>query len=106
MSEQVLFKNARVFDGKNADCLEGTSVLVVDGVIQEVSMSHVNSGTAKTINVNGRTLIPGLIDAHVHACASDVDLRKIEEHGEAYRTAFAARCLGHALSSGGCITLR
>ena len=51
-------------------------------------------------DVGGRTLMPGLIDAHIHAFASDVAVQRIEAFGETYRTAHAVRMLGHALSCG------
>ena len=54
----------------------------------------INAKDAQLIDVGGRTLMPGMIDAHVHAFASDVAVQKIEALGEAYRTAHAARMLG------------
>jgi imidazolonepropionase-like amidohydrolase len=97
----LLFKNARIFDGHSADCAEGMSVLVEGGVIREVSAQAVTAAKdARTIDVGGRTLMPGLIDCHTHAYASDVSIAKVEMHGPAYRTAHAVRMLGHALDSG------
>jgi imidazolonepropionase-like amidohydrolase len=97
---QLLFKNARIFDGVNADCAEGMSVRVADGRIQEISAGALQGGDARVIDVGGRTLMPGLIDAHVHAFASDVAVQRVEALGEAYRTAHAVRMLGHALQCG------
>jgi imidazolonepropionase-like amidohydrolase len=37
----------------------------------------------QVIDVGGRTLMPGLIDAHVHALASDVAVARVEALGEA-----------------------
>lgn len=96
----LLFTNARVFDGSSADCPEGMNVLVADGLIREVSDRPVSAAGARTIDVAGRTLMPGLIDAHVHAFASDVSVQKIEAMGQTYRTAHAVRMLGHALDCG------
>lgn len=50
------------------EALERQSVLVVDGVIAEVGASgEVSSPTGgRVIDGQGRTLLPGLIDAHVH----------------------------------------
>ena len=97
---QLLFRNARVFDGHEADCPRGMSVLVADGVIQEVSARPIKAPKARVIDVAGRTLMPGLIDAHTHAYASDVNVFKIETVGPAYRTAHAVRMLGFALDCG------
>lgn len=97
---QIVFKNARVFDGTHADCPEGMWVKIADGLIQEVSAKPIVAGDARVIDVGGRTLMPGLIDAHIHAFASDVSVHRIESLGEAYRTAHAVRMLGHALDCG------
>lgn len=63
----VLFKNARIFDGTNADCPEGMQVIVEDGLIREVSEKTIKADKAQVIDVGRRTLMPGLIDAHIHA---------------------------------------
>jgi imidazolonepropionase-like amidohydrolase len=97
---QLIFKNARIFDGINADCPEGMSVRVADGRIQEVSAQPFGGQDVHVLDVAGRTLMPGLIDAHVHAFASDVLIQRIEALGEAYRTAHAVRMLTHALQCG------
>jgi imidazolonepropionase-like amidohydrolase len=96
----VLFENARVFDGRSEACPDGMSVLVEDGTIREVSDRPIASGRARRIDVGGRTLMPGLIDLHVHAYASHMDVGAIEGFGEAYNTAHAARMMGHALDCG------
>jgi len=96
----VLLKNARVFDGFSGDCPEGMQVLVEGGTIREVSAKPLKVADAQVIDVGGRTLMPGLIDAHTHAYASDVNVQKIELAGDAYRTAYAVRMLGFALDCG------
>jgi imidazolonepropionase-like amidohydrolase len=97
---QLLFNNARLFDGTHADCAEGMHVLVADGQIKEISAKPNQASNAQAIDVAGRTLMPGLIDAHVHAFASDVAVAKVDSLGEAYRTAHAVRMLKHALQCG------
>src|SRR5579864_6630320 len=96
----LLLKNARIFDGTNADCPEGMYISISDGLIQEVSARPITAAGAPPIDVGGRTLMPGLIDAHLHAYCSDVSMQKIEAIGEPYRTAHAIRMLGHALDCG------
>ena len=66
MRPYIIFANARVFDGVSDELTEGIHVAVENGLIQEVSSSPIVSRTAITIDVAGRTLMPGLIDAHVH----------------------------------------
>lgn len=96
----ILFKNARIFDGTRESCPEGMFVRVADGRIQEISDQCPTFVDGQIIDVGGRTLMPGMIDAHVHAFASDVSVQKIEALGEAYRTAHAVRMLEHSLHCG------
>lgn len=97
---QTILENARVFDGVSEDCPEGMSVLVEDGTIREVSDRPITSSAARRIDVAGKTLMPGLIDLHVHSYFSDLDPRVLNDRDAPYRTAYAARKLGHALDSG------
>ncbi len=96
----TLLRNARVFDGVSDECPAGMEVLVEGGVIREVSSRPLQAKEARVIDVGGRTLMPGLIDAHIHAYGSDLNVQKIDLAGDAYRTAYAARMLGHALDCG------
>lgn len=99
--QTLIIKNARIFDGVHADCAEGMSVLIADGLIQEVSAQSIKvDGGAQEIDAGGRTLMPGMIDAHLHAFASDVSVQRIEQLGETYRAAHAVRMLQHALACG------
>lgn len=101
MTRSLLLRNARVFDGTNADCPEGLSVRVEDGIIRELSAAPIAAGEdTQVIDCAGRTLMPGLIDCHVHAFAADVSVLRIEQLGEAYRSAHAVRMLQHALACG------
>jgi imidazolonepropionase-like amidohydrolase len=99
--QTLIFKNARIFDGVSAECAEGMSVLLADGIIQEVSAQPIKAtAEAMVLDVGGRTLMPGMIDAHIHAFASDVSVARIEQLGETYRAAHALRMLQHALGCG------
>jgi len=96
----VLFRNARIFDGKSADCEEGMSVLVESDRIREVARKLKAPKGAQSIDVGGRTLMPGLIDAHMHAYASDVNMFRVEAARATYRAAHAVRMLGFMLDCG------
>ena len=54
----LLLRNARIFDGSSADCPEGMSVLVADGIIREISAKPIKATRARVIDVAGRTLMP------------------------------------------------
>ena len=63
----TLFKNVKVFDGKSDKLSAITSVLVVGNKIEKISGDIVAPEDATVIDAEGRTLMPGLIDAHWHA---------------------------------------
>jgi imidazolonepropionase-like amidohydrolase len=71
----TLFTNARIVDGTAPEAGAPVSVLVEGGIIREVGKS-VTSAKAKTVDLKGKTLMPGLIDAHVHVVAGVADLGK------------------------------
>jgi imidazolonepropionase-like amidohydrolase len=59
-----LIRDVRVFDGERV--LEHRSVLVEDGKISRIDGSDLKVTSAEVVDGRGRTLLPGLIDAHVH----------------------------------------
>lgn len=73
MPETLLLCNALLLDGRGGDPVEGATVVVADGLIREVHAAGVTpTATGTRIDCSGRTLMPGLIDAHVHIGALDV----------------------------------
>jgi imidazolonepropionase-like amidohydrolase len=64
VSAQQLFRNARVFDGTRV--LERHDVLVENGRIARVGRGLRAPGGTQVIDATGKTLLPGLIDAHTH----------------------------------------
>ncbi|RUV00650.1 amidohydrolase family protein [Mesorhizobium sp. M6A.T.Cr.TU.017.01.1.1] len=66
-ADDVLFENVRIFDGKGAALSAPSNVLVEGNVIARISTSPIAAEDARRIAGNGRTLMPGLIDAHWHA---------------------------------------
>ena len=64
---EILFRDVRVFDGRSASLSGPTAVLVRGNKIAAVGAGAVTSiPSATIIDGGGRTLMPGLIDAHVH----------------------------------------
>lgn len=66
----ILINNVHVFDGKSSSRSESpVNVLIVDDVIQGISTAALPSpenASLTLIDGEGRTLMPGLIDAHWH----------------------------------------
>ncbi|HND56409.1 MAG TPA: amidohydrolase family protein, partial [Pirellulaceae bacterium] len=71
-----LFRNARVYDGRSKVARPGSDVLVEGNTIREVSSKPIRSAKAKVFDLKGRTLMPGLIDCHVHVVATMANLAK------------------------------
>ena len=63
----VLFTNVNVFDGVNEALIENANVVVTDNLITAVSTEPLVVAGARVIDGGGRTMIPGLIDAHWHS---------------------------------------
>ncbi len=65
MSDRLILKHAFLIDGTGAEPREDATVVVADGVIREIDGSDART-TGRVCNLEGKTLMPGLIDAHVH----------------------------------------
>lgn len=97
----ILFANAALFDGTGPELRLGAQVLVADGLIQAVSDRAIRApGDCEVIDLGGRTLMPGLIDAHVHIWATDLDILKLITRRTEYLAAFAYRSLAAMLDRG------
>ena len=69
-----LFSGGRFLDPRKDELQDGISVLVEDGVVKEVSDRPI-AAAATRIDLRGRTLMPGLIDCHIHIVLTEVNLR-------------------------------
>ena len=96
----VLFQNASIIDGQSTEIQEGYDVLVENNKIKEVSDKRIKISTGETINLAGKTLIPGLIDAHVHVKATEVNVGKLSEYPITYLTAGAGKLMKEMLMRG------
>ncbi len=75
---QLLFQNFELLDPEHDELRGGYQLLVEDGTIREVSDKPIKADNAAVINCGGGTLMPGLIDSHVHVTLSEVYLRRLE----------------------------
>jgi len=67
-AERLWLRGARLFDGTGRPVREDVAILVQDGIIRRVTAaSEPCPDGAHVVEVGGRTLVPGLIDAHTHA---------------------------------------
>jgi imidazolonepropionase-like amidohydrolase len=76
-SQTTLFENVRIFDGKGAVLSAPSNVLVQGNVIRRISTGPIpvdRRADTRIIQGGGRTLMPGLIDAHWHAAMAAVPM--------------------------------
>lgn len=62
----ILITNVNVFDGVNEALIENANVVVSDNMIAQISTEDLAVAGGMVIDGGGRTMIPGLIDAHWH----------------------------------------
>ena len=70
----ILFRSARLVDGLADDPVDGVDVLVVEGRVAEIGprLSPPPGDGVRVVDLAGRALMPGLIDAHVHPTAAEI----------------------------------
>lgn len=95
----TLFTNGLVFDG-TTDGLRELDVVVEDDRIAEVAESRLSTANAVRVDLRGRTLMPGLIDAHVHAYFPHVDAGRGDRMPMTAVAHWAAQMLGASLRRG------
>ncbi|MDX8529779.1 amidohydrolase family protein [Mesorhizobium sp. VK25A] len=71
-AKPVLLKNARIFDGVAGKLAEGKSVLIDGKTIKSLPGTSETVADADVIDCAGRTLMPGMIDAHWHALLAGI----------------------------------
>jgi imidazolonepropionase-like amidohydrolase len=69
-AQNLTITNARILDGTGR-VIERGAVVVRDGKIVSVSATAPAGGTGRTIDARGKTVMPGLIDAHRHLVTGD-----------------------------------
>lgn len=100
---KLLLLADRVIDGKGMNAIEGGGVLVESGRIVAVGAREAigKPSDVVTVELRGTTLLPGLIDAHLHLFGVDTMAMEglLTEH-EAYRVLRAARDARRLLAAG------
>jgi imidazolonepropionase-like amidohydrolase len=76
---RILLENATLLDVDAGASRPGHSVLVEDDRIVGVEAGRIDAEGARRIDIGGRTLMPGLIDAHVHVAITTMNLAAMEQ---------------------------
>jgi imidazolonepropionase-like amidohydrolase len=100
MTSLLHFENFSLLDPDHDELIGGQELLVENDKIREVSDRPIKVGDAQVIDCGGRTLMPGLIDSHVHVFLSEVFLRRLEDMPLTLMTARAAVLMKGMLDRG------
>jgi imidazolonepropionase-like amidohydrolase len=97
---QILFRNLELLDPRWDAPRGGYEVLVEGDTIREVSAKPIKAAKAARIDCGKRTLMPGLIDCHVHVFLSEVYIRQLEAVPLTLMTARGAQAMRAMLDRG------
>jgi imidazolonepropionase-like amidohydrolase len=100
MSQQILFRNFELLEPSFGELRGGYELLVEGDTVKELSATPIKAADATVIDCGKRTLMPGLIDCHVHAIHSEVNVRMMEALPLTLITARAATRLRAMLDRG------
>jgi imidazolonepropionase-like amidohydrolase len=96
----TMLRNASVLDPGRGELAEGQSVVIDGARIADVGPGLSGPEGAQVIDVAGRTVMPGLIDAHTHPAIVDTDVFAMAEWPPSYVAARAGRVLEGMLARG------
>ena len=96
----IVLANANVLDVEAGELLGEHHVVVENGRIREVSETPVHASSAQVVDLAGLTLMPGLIDAHVHIAAYTANFSELPVQSPFYVAARTAEILGGMLDRG------
>jgi imidazolonepropionase-like amidohydrolase len=100
MMADTIFTDARVLDVVAGEYRTGQSVRITDGKIAEIGSSLKANKDSLEIPLNGKTLMPGLCDAHVHVTAYTADFAKLKATSPFYVGIKAFEIMGGMLARG------
>jgi imidazolonepropionase-like amidohydrolase len=81
----TVFQNCTLLDCTGADPVTGSTVIVEGACITSVTRAGQPTlpGDARRLDCGGRTLMPGLTDAHIHAAIIETDPHKAQKESPA-----------------------
>jgi len=97
----IVFTNIRLFDGKSAKLIEGKGVLVEANKVKAIeAMGDPIAEGIEVFDCGGRTLMPGLIDAHWHTMMVGIGFNDLMTADTGYINLVAADAAAKTLMRG------
>ena len=88
------FEGARVIVGDGSDPIENATIIVRDGRIEQVGTGVAVPEGATRVSLAGKTVMPGIVDAHVHLRSQMRDQLVEDLQRRAYYGVVAAQSMG------------
>jgi len=95
-----LFHGGRLLNPRLDTLVDGVEVLVEGDLVKEVSDRPIQAKDAIRIDLGGRTLMPGLIDAHVHIFITKLPLAALESAPLTFLAVSATKLMREMLMRG------
>lgn len=95
----LFIRNAHILDVEAGALRDSSNVRIEDGIIRDLDASE-PCADVPVIDLGGRTLMPGLIDAHVHVMISEIDIGRLKALPVSLATVRAGPILGAMLDRG------
>jgi len=103
-AESLIIRNARIFDGESEQLSAPSDIYIEDGLIKNITNVSTTSQDIETVDVGGRVLMPGMINAHAHVM---LQLNVLESlTSDAYYYAYTATLAAKSLLDNGFTTVR
>lgn len=101
-AKSIELRNAAVFDGTSGTLRGACTVRIADGKIVSISSAADSrpGDAAQVIDLQGATLMPGLIDAHFHCFSPTLKLPELDQSPSSYLASYASRLLEDTLQRG------
>jgi len=96
----LLFRNFQLLEPEFGELRGGYELLVEGDSVKELSEKPIKAEKADVVDCGGRTMMPGLIDSHVHVTLSEVNFRYLEAIPLTLMTARTARLMLGMLNRG------
>jgi imidazolonepropionase-like amidohydrolase len=97
---QLILRNFQLLEPDVGELQGGFQLLIEGDGVREASDKPIKADNADVIDCGGRTLMPGLIDSHVHVTLSEVNIGFLEAIPLTLMTARAARLMLAMLNRG------
>ncbi|MFT4063999.1 amidohydrolase family protein [Paraburkholderia sp.] len=100
MGNAIVMRNFRLLDPRRSTLLDGLELLIEDGVIASVGERVGQPDPALVVDAAGLTVMPGLIDAHVHIYMNERNIAALRDVPQTYMAAKATAVMRGMLARG------